>query len=397
MHSLQWQTYSGPEIRSRANLRLVMWMLAVVALSIACLPVHSAAAQGRVAGVVRDTSGVGIAGAEISLTGTDVRAESDEEGKFLLTRVPVGEAAIRVRRLGFTPTSASVVVRDNTTAPLSITVTEVARELRPVVVHAQQHRTYTGYLAGFYERRDRGFGRFITGEQILKRNPLELTDMLRMVPGLHVSSPGIGDASVRIRGNQCAPLVWIDGMAASAAEYDLDAISPMSVAGMEIYSGIASVPIQFVVPFGRTPCGTILIWSRQGERSQGKHNSVTAAQLAALVANLQAYTADRVDEPARMDSAAPVAPVYPDSLYRARVPGRVVVEFVVDTTGRAETETVGVVSATDPLFTEAVRHALADARFKPARVAGRPVPQVVRQPFTFVIPADMPGRAGARP
>ncbi|MGI8510016.1 MAG: TonB family protein [Gemmatimonadaceae bacterium] len=372
-------------------------MLAVVALGSICLPLRSAAAQGQIAGVVRDTSGAGIAGAEISIAGSDSRAESDEDGKFLFSRVPAGEAAIRVRRLGFTPTSASVVVRDNATAPLSIKVTEVAQALRPVVVHAQQHRTDTGYLAGFYERRDRGFGRFITGEQIQKRNPLELTDMLRMVPGLHVSSSGIGDASVRIRGNRCAPLVWIDGMPAAAAEFDIDAISPMSVAGVEIYSGIASVPANFVLPFGRTPCGTILIWSRQGERTQGKHDPVTAAQLAKMVASLQAYTADRVDEPARMDAAAPVAPVYPESLYRARVPGRVVVEFVVDTTGHAETETIGVVSATDPLFTEAVRRALADARFKPARVAGHPVPQIVRQPFTFVFPADMPGKSGARP
>lgn len=382
---------------ARANLRSVMWVLTVVTLSSICLPLRSAAAQGRIAGVVRDTSGAGIAGAEISLAGSDLRTASDEEGKFLLSGVPAGAAEIRVRRLGFTPTSASVVVRDNAMAPLSITVSEVARQLRPVVVHAQEHRTYTGYLAGFYERRDRGFGRFITGEQIEKRNPLELTDMLRMVPGIHVSSPGIGDASVRIRGNQCAPLVWIDGMPAAAAEFDIDAISPLSVAGIEIYSGVASVPVNFVLPFGRTPCGTILIWSRQGERQQGKHKAVTAAQLAEMVASLQAYTADRVDEPARMDPAAPIAPVYPESLYRARVPGRVVVEFVVDTTGRAEAETVGVVSATDPLFTQAVRHALADARFKPARVGGRLVPQIVRQPFTFVFPADMPASADGRP
>lgn len=397
MHSLQWRTHHGPEMHSRAAQRSRSLLVACVALGIIYLPVHSASAQGRIAGVVRDTSGAGIAGAEISLAGSDTRAASDEEGRFLLARVPAGEAAIRVRRLGFTPTSASVTVRDNATAPLAITVTELARELRPVVVRAQRHRKYTGYLAGFYERRDQGFGRFITGDEILKRNPMELTDMLRMVPGLRVSSPGIGDASVRIRGNRCAPLVWIDGMAASAAEYDLDAIAPMSVAGIEIYSGIASVPSNFVIPFGRTVCGTIVIWSRQGERTRGKQKAVTAAQLAELVANLQAYTADLVDEPVRMDSAAPVAPVYPDSLFRARVPGRVVVEFVVDTTGRAEAETVGVVSTTDPRFTEAVRSALADARFKPARVAGHLVPQIVRQPFTFVLPDDVPGGAGTRP
>lgn len=396
MRSFQWRTRRGSKICSWAahHLRSLAPMLSLLVI---LLPVRGAVAQGRIAGVVRDTSGAGIAGAEITVGGSDTRAETDEAGRFLLARVPAGEVAIHVRRLGFTPTSASVVVSNNATAPLSITVAEVARQLGAVVVHAQQRHKYTGYLAGFYERRDRGFGRFITGDEIQKRDPMELTDMLRSVPGLHVASAGIGDPSVRIRGNACAPLVWIDGMPAAAAEFDVDAIAPMSVAGIEIYSGIASVPSDFVLPFGRTVCGTIVIWSRQGERSPRKHRSVTAAQLATLVANLQAYTADHVDEPARMDAATPAVPMYPESLYKARVPGRVVVEFVVDTTGRAEMETVGVVSATDPLFTEAVRRALPDARFKPARIAGHPVPQVVRQPFTFVLPADGLGAAGIRP
>lgn len=367
--------------------RSVWSLLAVVAT--ASLPLSGVAAQGRIAGLVRDSSGAGIVGAQVTVAGSDLRAESDAAGKFLLAGVPAGPTTLLVRRLGFRPASVALVARSDSTVPAIATVVPTAQALNAVVVRARHPSRYTGYLAGFYERRDRGFGRFISGDDILKRDPVQLTDMLRSVPGIHVSSPGIGDASVRIRSNTCAPLVWIDGMAASAAEFDLDALAPMSIAGIEIYSGIASVPGEFTIPFGRTSCGTILIWSRQGERPPGK--TVTTAELAALIADLQAYTADRVDEPVRSDSTAPIAPVYPPELYGGKVPGHVVAEFVVDTTGRAEMETFGVVSSTDPRFTEAVRRAVPDARFKPATLAGRRVRQVVRQPISFVVPTGPGG------
>lgn len=370
---------------------------ALVALAAAVSPYHSATAQGRVAGSVRDTTGAGVAGAEISVAGTALTAQSDETGAFALAGLPPGPAQVRVRRLGFAPAAESVLVRTGATTPFTITIVEVARQLTPVVIRAERYRRYTGYLADFYERRDRGFGRFITGDEIERRDPMRLTDMLRTVPGMNVATPALGASHVRIRGNTCAPVVWLDGTPALAAEFDLDALAPKSVAAIEIYSGPAAVPPQFVVPFGPTACGTIVIWSRQGEPRQRRRRAVTAAQLDTLVTKQQAFTAERVDTPARADAAAPIAPVYPDSLYRAQVPGRVVVEFVVDTAGRAAIETLGVVSSTDPLFTGAVRRAIPEARFTPARIAGRPVPQVVRQAFAFVIPADLMRPAGTRP
>jgi TonB family protein len=96
------------------------------------------------------------------------------------------------------------------------------------------------------------------------------------------------------------------------------------------------------------------------------------------------YTADQVDVPARPDSSALAMPLYPDSLHRQRIPGRVLAEFVVDTAGRPEPETIGIVSSTDPRFSASVVHALLEARFVPARLGGHPVRQLVQQPFSFV-------------
>jgi len=346
--------------------------------------------QGRLAGLVLDGTGTGVAGAEVTVAGTRLRTETDESGAFLFTAAPTGKDVVRVRRLGFAPASADVVVSSGATASVRIGVTEVVPQLAPVVVRAERTHQYSGYLAGFYERRDQGFGRFITGTEIRDRHPMRLTDLLRTVPGIAVFSPDVGDSHVRIRNSDCAPVVWLDGMPAVAAEFDLDALVPRSVAGIEIYNGPATVPPQFVVPFGPTACGTIVIWSRTGERQRpALKEAITAGHLDTLVASLEVYTADQVDTPARAAPGSSITPRYPDALYRARVPGRVVVEFVVDTAGRAEPGTLGVVSSTDPRFTEAVRHAVPRARFTPALLHGRAVPQVVEQAVAFVMPATL--------
>lgn len=386
--SIPWSPFQSRATRATVRCSIAfLWVLALLAVAI--IPPSAAGAQGRIAGVVRDSTGAGVAGAEITVAGTTVSAESDEAGAFVLAGIPVGAVAVRVRRLGFTPVSIDVVVQSRITKSLTVVLANSAPELTPVVIRAQRHRQYTGYLAGFYERRDRGLGRFITGEEIQSRDPLELTDMLRTLPGITVSSSGLGTTHTRIRGNHCAPLVWIDGAPAAAAEFDLDVLSPASIAGIEIYSGPSTVPPQFVLPFGPTACGTIVVWSRHGEPSQRNRRQMTGAQLDSLLAIRQIYTADQVDEPARANPSAPITPQYPDSLYKARVPGRVVVDFVVDTTGHVDMETFGVVSSTDPLFTEAVRRALLDATFTSGRIAGHSVPQLVRQPFDFTLsPGD---------
>jgi protein TonB len=76
-------------------------------------------------------------------------------------------------------------------------------------------------------------------------------------------------------------------------------------------------------------------------------------------------------------------PVYPDSLRKAGVTGDVVVQFVVDTAGYAELETVKVLRSTHAIFTESVRDVLPVMRFEPAELDGRKVRQLVQLPFRF--------------
>jgi protein TonB len=78
-------------------------------------------------------------------------------------------------------------------------------------------------------------------------------------------------------------------------------------------------------------------------------------------------------------------PRYPDMLRSANVEGEVLVQFVVDTTGRVEPGTIKVLKTSHDLFTNSVRQALGGMRFYPAEIGGRKVKQLVQQPFNFTL------------
>jgi protein TonB len=78
-------------------------------------------------------------------------------------------------------------------------------------------------------------------------------------------------------------------------------------------------------------------------------------------------------------------PAYPPTLLNARVEGEVLARFIVDSTGRADPVSFMALQASDTAFTNAVRAALPLMKFRPARLRGMPVPQVVVQSFAFRI------------
>lgn len=78
-------------------------------------------------------------------------------------------------------------------------------------------------------------------------------------------------------------------------------------------------------------------------------------------------------------------PAYPELLRQAGIRGHVVLEAVVDTSGRVEPGSLTVVSATNPGFVGPARQALAATLFRPGRVHGRAVRVRVRIPVDFTL------------
>ncbi|HXV91467.1 MAG TPA: energy transducer TonB [Gemmatimonadales bacterium] len=95
------------------------------------------------------------------------------------------------------------------------------------------------------------------------------------------------------------------------------------------------------------------------------------------------YLAAVVEEAPALLSGPPLG--YPELLRQARVQGRVEVEAVIDTSGRAEAGTIAVVRSPHPAFDEAARDFVRRALFRPGRMHGRAVRVLVRVPIEFAL------------
>lgn len=98
----------------------------------------------------------------------------------------------------------------------------------------------------------------------------------------------------------------------------------------------------------------------------------------------RAMTEIEVDSTAALDPTAE-GPVYPKDLMDAGVQGVVYAQFIVDSTGYADTLTMQVLEKVPSQFVQAVRTALPRMKYKAAMFAGRRVPQLVQQAFVFRI------------
>lgn len=366
---------------SRVALRAASRTATLTALAIVvALAPEAAFSQGTsvitVRGTVLTADAAPVAGALVELEFAAARALSvttGEDGTFAFAKAPRGRAVLRVRRIGFVPDSAALMLGADATDALTVLLVPVPQQLAPVVVRAPRQ---VGPLAAFYRRRSTGLGHYIARADIEKRRPAYTSDLLRTTPGLSLTR-GAGKSLLRFRGSPCAPEVFLDGALLGPLELDFDTMAPGSIEGIELYSGAASVPAEFSRNFGRTACGTVLVWTREGERREKRPTgtTITPAQLAALVEGAQVFTAQQVDSAVRLTSDLARSIRVPASLTDWSAPATVVAEFIVDERGRVEPLTINVVASSGPGFADAVRSALPSANFTPAVRGGRPVRQ----------------------
>jgi TonB family protein len=345
-----------------------------------------------VTGVVWTPVNVAVAGARVTIARPGpAGAESvitDDDGAFRFRAVPRGPVTFQVRRVGFAVATVTLDVPSADGGPMLLELTPTAPSLTPVVVRAARPTAPIGPFTAFNQRRSTGFGHFITREEIERRRPMRTTDLFRMVPGARLGRNAIGTPSVRFRGSTCDPEIVLDGMQLGPGVFDIDAVAPGSIEGMEIYSGAATVPIEYRKGFGRTSCGLIVFWTRQGEprpkRKRKAEPAVSAAALADLVAASHVYTSDQVDVAATTEQDIGALVRYPEALRGAeRMAASAVVEFVVDAKGSVEAATINFVAVPAPPFAAALRTALPDLRFSPAMKNGAGVRQVVQLGVRF--------------
>ena len=342
-----------------------------------------AQSPASVVGRVTAETGIGLMGADVAVSGTQLRATTDDRGEFRLPNVPAGTIEVRARRLGFRPDAVTLTVPESGTESVNIRLAVATQELQTVTVRGQSVK-YTGRLAGYYDRLERRTGGvFITRDMIEHDNPRTLNQLLQRTPGITTFRQRDGSVGLRMRDRSCAPLVWLDGSALPTGQVDLDTFEPNTLEGIELYLGSTGAPARYSWSRDLSNCGTILLWTRGSDTDVPHHQVSSPSEIEGLIASLAVFTADQVDRPVALDSAKALVIPYPPSLFAAHTRGTVVAEFIVDSMGQVERNSFGIVASTHPLFADAVRTAVLAASFTPAMKQGKAVRQLVHQPFDF--------------
>jgi len=100
------------------------------------------------------------------------------------------------------------------------------------------------------------------------------------------------------------------------------------------------------------------------------------------VDNAQVFLEAQLDDPPSVLSPPVVR--YPEVLRASGISGRVVLEFVVDTTGHVQPTTIKVITTPHAGFTNAAKEAVSKTVFRPGKLRGQAVAVLVRQSINFV-------------
>ena len=214
-------------------------------------------ARAPVIGLVVDSLGGPIAGAQVDIEGTFHRTTTDSAGHFRLIQVEAGRLRLNVRRLGFLPATLFLHLTADGARQVMVTCAT------PEILARGRGRSTPGLrrrLAGSEQIGNGSTGISLRGNDE-RSSSARLADVLRQLPSIRIRPVrGLGTMAF-IRGASCPPLVYVDGVPANAGPFDLDLIDLGSVEGIEVYGGLGSVPGEFAAARGDR-CGVIAIWSR---------------------------------------------------------------------------------------------------------------------------------------
>lgn len=226
--------------------------------------------------VVEDESEAPISAADVVLVGPEGEllqaTVADEEGSFRFEPVSLGAVRLEVSRLGYEPTTTSVLHFDEFSFfRVEIRLAREAVLLAPLEVVARS-RSESPVLEEFEDRRaSAASGWFFTRDEIRDLRPAFVTDLLARVPGVRLESSGRGTRRTLSMSRTsamggCPVQVFVDGFHLNAGSEDDvvvdDAVSPEAVEGIEVYRGLSSVPAAFMNP--EAHCGVVAIWTRRG-------------------------------------------------------------------------------------------------------------------------------------
>jgi len=255
-------------------------MSRIAPLSLLLFATSALAAQSEgpvLSGVVRDTSGRPIAGAEVFVGRTDKPATTNDQGRFRIVGTPTGPQWVAARRIGYAPVRHSVRIGRTEPEEITLVMSPLPVYLEEIKV-VEQSGMKARRLADFWQRSRSSYGgHFITGEDLDRRNPITLVQMVRpYLPFAALSgwerstndfgpiwefTPSSSSTSGRL-GARCAPSISFDGGTVTDA-WNVEDIPVSTVEAIEVYRPRwTEIPIEYSYDGRSLRCGLVVIWTR---------------------------------------------------------------------------------------------------------------------------------------
>jgi hypothetical protein len=218
-----------------------LW-LTLTLTALMALPAGAQQPKGAtIAGTVRDSSGMPIAGADVVTQPGARRTRSDSTGAFILTDLDGGSYVVAARKLGYAPERWDVKLSKN--GRIEVKFVLGRRLLDTIRVVASRHQCPPHSVEGFLCRKDAKIGGvFMDYTDIDDRGARYTADLFRDLPGFRVELRrtrfGPMPTPVKVGGGCITSLV--DGYPVSGA--NLIPELPGDLTGLEIYLRPDSVP-----------------------------------------------------------------------------------------------------------------------------------------------------------
>jgi len=255
-------SWQPPRGRSRVGrLALVPCLPLLVGLLAGAPSARAQAGTGSIHGqIVAQGDTNPIFGARISLIGTTKTATSDSAGRFQFQDLSAGLYVVQVNAIGYSKGMYQLQLGEGEAMNRVFQLEPRVFGLEPMTVEGRR-RLQGRRLEEFQQRMARGMGTFITADDIAKRNPSNLMDVLRTVRGVRAECAG-SDCIVKFQGQptSCEPHYLLDGLPSDS--YIAQSLDPRDVEGIELYRGASEMPAEFGGI--EAACGVIAIWTKSG-------------------------------------------------------------------------------------------------------------------------------------
>lgn len=169
-----------------------------------CSTAFCAQAQtGSVRGTIQSTQRQPVEFANVAIKGTSLGASTDQEGKFIIDNVPVGNYSLIVSSIGFTTITRSIIITADQSIAIDFVLTESSEQLQEVEITGRKERTYknTSSFAGTKTETPLKLVpqaiSYVTKEVIDDQQAFKTSDVLKNLSGVNVFSFYNNDFSLR--------------------------------------------------------------------------------------------------------------------------------------------------------------------------------------------------------